>query len=170
MSWGRPFRLSTPLLNSPDSTPVQIECGWGFSSVLTKSGDVFVWWPFSGEMYNRIVRKNEGMDQGGDKKAIASTDGVIPCATWDLEADPVRLPQLPPLPELLNTGNSENQDAATRLIQIAAFDAHLVGLTNKGHVLKFGALSNETTVSLGHWEYVSFIAHLIVFIDCHLVL
>jgi SCF-associated factor 1 len=105
-------------------------------------------------MYNHIVSKNQEMDQDGDKKALASA-GVIPCVTWDLSVDPIRLPGLPPLPELLNTGTSESSDTETRLIQIAAFDAHLVGLTNKGHVLKFGDLSNESSFLQGHWEYVS---------------
>jgi SCF-associated factor 1 len=41
------------------------------------------------------------------------------------------------------------------LIQIAAFDNNVVGLTNQGHVLKYGSLHSEVEVPNGRWEYVS---------------
>lgn len=151
VNWGRPFQLVSPLLEDPDAIPLQIECGWSFSSLLTKAGDIFVWWPFSGQMHEIIAQKNLEMDQDGDKKAIAR-EGVIPCVTWSLEFDPVRLPPIPPLPELPHAGDETTQ--ITQLIQIAAFESHIIGLTNCGHVLKFGSTDNETTTAQGRWEYV----------------
>lgn len=151
VNWGRPFQLVSPLLEDPDAIPLQIECGWSFSSLLTKGGDIFVWWPFSGQMHEIIAQKNLEMDQDGDKKAIAR-EGLIPCVTWSLEFDPVRLPPIPPLPELPHAGDETTQ--ITQLIQIAAFESHIIGLTNCGHVLKFGSTDNETTTAQGRWEYL----------------
>ena len=154
-NWGRPFRLVSPLVNntSRDSTPIQVECGWTFTAVLTKSGDVLVWWPAGhGILHERITSKNDEMDQEGDKKACATEDGVIPCVTWDLEVDPVRLPALPPLPHLTHRGEPE-KDEEPRLVQLAGLDNFILGLTQHGHVLKI--LVNENSAHLGIWEYVS---------------
>lgn len=150
VNWGRPFWLSSPILNDPDLVPIQVECGWGFSSLLTKSGDVFVWWPFSGVLEQHIRRLNDEMDRQ-DKKALPTSNNVIPCVTLSINVDPLRLPPLPPLPELNATGGE------IQLIQIAALDAHIIGLTNKGHVVKFGALENEAIMSRGVWQYVGFL-------------
>jgi SCF-associated factor 1 len=95
------------------------------------------------------------MDQEGNQKARLSDDGVIPCVTWNLQKDPVRLPAIPHLPELRNTGDSGRSDEETQLIQIAGGDQFIIGLTNKGHVLKFAELDDEITTSHGRWEYVS---------------
>ena len=102
-----------------------------------------------------IEQKMRDMDTEGDKKAQATKDGTIPCATWDLDITPIRLPSMPSLPELLNTGSPKTSQN-TELVQIAAFDSHIVGLTNYGHVLKFGPLDDENSVSQGRWEYVRF--------------
>ncbi|KAF5378889.1 hypothetical protein D9615_006986 [Tricholomella constricta] len=150
LTWGRPFRLVSDLFTDPDSKPLQIECGWAFSCVLTQSGDVFVWWPFSGEMAVHIERVNTEMDDQGDKKASALPDKTIPCVTWDLNEDPVRLPSIPPLPEL----TEESEEKPTQLIQIAGLDGHIIGLTNKGHVLKFGSLDSKATFTRGNWQYL----------------
>ncbi|PPQ78400.1 hypothetical protein CVT25_011623 [Psilocybe cyanescens] len=152
-TWGRPFWLSSPILSDPDYTPKQIECGWAFSSLLTKSGDVFVWWPFTGSMGEAIEQKMRDMDSEGEKRAYATENNVIPCISWGLDVMPTRLPPIPPLPELPNTGNAK-KPTTTELIQIAAFDNHIVGLTNGGHVLKYGSLHDESGVSLGRWEYL----------------
>jgi SCF-associated factor 1 len=156
LSWGRPFRLVSPALDcsSPDSTPLQVECGWAYTSILTKSGDIFVFWPFGDDMLTRITEKNAEFDRQGDKKVKVGSEDVIPCITWDLQMDPVRLSSLPPLPELHNADGSEQTDEDIKLIQIAALDNNLIALTNKGHVLKHGNLSNKTDVRRGQWEYV----------------
>lgn len=151
MNWGRPFRIVSSLLDcqSPDTTPAQIECGWQFSSVLTKSGTVLVFWPFEGQVHEAYTAKMEQLDQ--DRTALGHPiDGVIPCSTWDLENNPTELPPLPGLPQLTGTNlDAETLRKETALIKIAAMDRSLVGLTNKGHVVKID-LSTEGS----RWEYV----------------
>ena len=157
VSWGRPFRLDTPMLDcaSPETTPIQAECGWSFCSILTQSGDVLVFWPFSGEIGRIYEEENAAMDDRGDCHAYGTQDHRIPCVAWSLRADPLRIPHIPQLPELENTGIPQEESLkATTLIKIAAFDNHLIGLTNKGHVLKFGDLSNENSFDRTRWQYV----------------
>ncbi|KAF5350218.1 hypothetical protein D9758_007798 [Tetrapyrgos nigripes] len=153
MNWGRPFRLSTQRLSSnPDLIPIQVECGWMFSSVLTKSGDVFIWWPFSGRMETLVRDKMTSMDQEGDKQK-ATNDGVIPCVCWDLALDPYLLPPIPSLPDL-STSDDAKGYKHTQIMQIAGFDNHLIALTNHGHVLMFDSLANEGTAPQGSWQYL----------------
>jgi SCF-associated factor 1 len=136
---------------------MQAECGWSFSSILTQSGDVLVFWPSSGEIGRIYDEENAAMDERGDCNAYGTEDHRIPCVTWPLRADPLRIPSIPQLPDLESTGLSpEERLEATTLIKIAAFDNHLIGLTNKGHVLKFGDLSNEHSFDrTTRWQYVS---------------
>lgn len=91
------------------------------------------------------------MNEQGSKKASVLSDNSIPCVTWDLNEDPAQLPLIPLLPELPG-GDGEK---STQLIQIAGMDAQIIGLTNKGHVLKFGNLQSKETSRAGSWEYVS---------------
>ncbi|KAJ7765433.1 regulator of chromosome condensation 1/beta-lactamase-inhibitor protein II [Mycena maculata] len=150
-SWGRPFTLSSRHLLR-DSRPIQVECGWDFSSLLTKSNEVFVWWPRSGVMRERIEARDASMDEDPQSFARAMPDGVIQCAHWDMEFDPYRLPRLPALPKLSTTG--DESEGEVKIIKIAALDAHLVALTNQGHVLLFRGLENESTVLGGNWKYL----------------
>ena len=101
-----------------------------------------------------LEAKFEEMDRQGGKGAIPE-ENVIPCVVWDLDFEPTRLPAIPVLPDLLHTGREKSTEV-TQLIQIAAFDNHIVGLTNHGHVLKYGALHNETGATHGRWDYVCF--------------
>ncbi|KAH7890788.1 regulator of chromosome condensation 1/beta-lactamase-inhibitor protein II [Phlebopus sp. FC_14] len=146
LSFGHPFRLITPLLDAatPDSTPLQVACGWNFSSVLTRGGDVFVWWPFSGEI--RQLLSTQNADDPGS--AVHAVDGVIPCAPRDLRKDPRQLPELPRLPPLI----SGAQHTEIRLVKIAALENSLVGLTNHGHVLKIAV--QDHAPSQPPWEYL----------------
>ena len=155
VSWGRPFRLDTPILDctSPESTPIQAESGWSFCSILTQSGDVLVFSPFSGEIGRLFEEENRAMDERGDCHAYGTEDHRIPCVAWSLRADPLRLPPIPKLPELESTGLSpEEREKSTTLIKIAAFDNNIIGLTNKGHVLKFGDVSSFDRTT--RWQYV----------------
>ena len=104
-----------------------------------------------------MMKKNAAMDEEGDRNAYGTEDHRIPCVTWSLRADPLRIPPIPQLPDLESTGVSqEERSKETTLIKIAAFDNHLIGLTNKGHVLKFGDLSNEYSFDrTTRWQYVS---------------
>ncbi|KAJ7612459.1 regulator of chromosome condensation 1/beta-lactamase-inhibitor protein II [Mycena polygramma] len=151
ISWGRPFTLASQHILR-DSRPVQVECGWNFSSLLTKSGEVFAFWPRSGIMKEQIDAKNTLMDESRQFFAKALPGGVIPCATWELEADPTRLPPLPPLPKLSATGDQADEEL--KVIKIAALDARLIALTNQGHVVLFSGLENEDTFSSGRWRYL----------------
>ncbi|EPQ56536.1 RCC1/BLIP-II protein [Gloeophyllum trabeum ATCC 11539] len=157
-SWGRPFRLVSPLLDKsiPESTPAQIECGWAFTSVLTQSGDVIIWWPFLDDMHRIFGERDEEMNQAGDKRAEETPEGSIACVPWDMQLDPFRLPPIPRnLPELLQTGDSdEAPKKETKLVKIAAGDNMIIGLTNKGHVLHFGGLGGPAQLSQGRWEYL----------------
>lgn len=84
---------------------------------------------------------------------------IIPCHWWVLEgADPVRLPPIPShdLPELGRTGlSSEELEEETKLVKIAGIDNCVIGLTNKGHLLRYDRLSGEEAYQQGRWEYVS---------------
>ena len=159
-SWGRPFRLVSPSLDcsSLETTPIQIECGWEFSTVLMKSGDVYAWWPFGGTFEDRYWEAMAELDEDESTKAIVpDNEAVIPCHTWEINKDPIKLPILPDLPDLPATGLSEEERRKdTKLIKIAAFNNCLVGLTNKGHVLKIGGLTDENSVQI--WRYVSSIS------------
>ncbi|KAJ3721357.1 regulator of chromosome condensation 1/beta-lactamase-inhibitor protein II [Lentinula guzmanii] len=154
MNWGRPFRLVSDLLNDPGFTPIQVECGWNFSSALTRSGDVLVWWPFSDPLRTVIEVKMGEMDNQGESFRAHSTDGTINCTPWDLQTDPIVLPSLPFLPKLSDAeSDSESVDDVPRIIKIAGFDNAMVALTNQGHVLLFDALGE---VSLGNWQYLPY--------------
>ena len=153
-SWGRPVRLVSPLLDcsSPQTTPIQTECGRSFSAVLTRSGDVYVWWMGIGtfdDLYLQGIRIH-GIRAG----LVPDHEGVIPCRTWELKTDLIKLPVLPDLPDLVAIGISgEGHREETRLIKIAACADYLIGLTNKGHALKLDRLSREDNPRI--WQYVS---------------
>lgn len=167
-SWGAPHRLASDLIDtapgSPDA-PVQIECGWDTASVLTRGGNVLIWWPYKGQFdeaweADKNARQQRARDGDSSALAHATKDAVIPCQMWELHANPTRLPDLPKDLPVLNpedTGESEGRirdDPETRIIRIAALQGMLVALTNRGHVLKI-QVDYTTEPRLRHWEYVS---------------
>ena len=156
-SWGRPFRLISPSLDcsSPNTTPIQVECDSEFSTVLTKSGDVYAWWPFEGTFEDRCREGMAELDKDESTKAIIPDGGtVIPCHAWEINMDPVKVPKLPDLPDLPGTGLSEEErKKETKLIKIAAVYKGLIGLTNQGHVLMLDGMGKEG--SIRNWRYVS---------------
>lgn len=115
-----------------------------------------MWLPFGDIMVQQYTMRMHEMDEEGDKFAEAPEGGAIPSATWDFAYSPSKLPKLPELPEIHHV-QADHSDAALvlKLIKIAAMDRFLIGLTNKGHVLKYGDLSGENGLQNGHWEYVS---------------
>ncbi|KAL5537136.1 hypothetical protein ACEPAF_959 [Sanghuangporus sanghuang] len=141
ISWGRPYRLVTPALDctSSDSTPVQAECGWSYNVALTASGDVYIWWPFSVSVLQQFGATMGQMDADGDKRAFATTENTIP---------------LPELSKTDQTPPSQRNEGETTIVKIAGMDGFLIALTNRGHVLKFGGLSNEVSVQHARWEYL----------------
>jgi SCF-associated factor 1 len=141
------------------STPAQIECGWNFSSVLTKSGDVLVYWPLQGVIRAVYDEKMSEFDDDTSTKAHAQGN-MIPCFTWDLQINPMLLPPLPRLPDLRGTGLDEaTRTQETKLIKIACMESSLVGLTNKGHVLIFKGLSGIDFAGSSEWQYVNLFLH-----------
>lgn len=161
VSWGRPFQLSTPLLDrsSPETTAIQITSGWTFSAVLTDSGEVLVYRPFSGDMETVIATKTEELDQqSATTKALPTEQAphVIPCYTWTMQGvESVRLPSIPvrDLPKL--DGNGSTNEGETKLVKIAGADETIIGLTNKGHVLAYHLIGGENRNSHQSWVYVS---------------
>lgn len=146
--------------SSPSTTPVQVECGWSFTSILTQSADVLVYWPTTGGIRRAISEKRHEWETRNisEARAVSIIEGEIPCYTWTLETiHPVQLPGIPieRLPNLIKTGlTSEQAKQETKLIQIAALDNHLIGLTNKGHVLRYSSLYGEDSYMRGQWDYV----------------
>lgn len=151
LSFGRPFRLVTPLLDgsTQDSTPMLVESGWNFSAALTKGGDIFVWWPLEGEIKRLVDARDTAMDEEG-LYAHPTRDNTIQCAHWELPHDPCKLPELPRLPKLDEAGA---EDMGVHLVKIAALNSHLIGLTNRGHVVKI-LVQTIDTARLEGWVYV----------------
>ena len=116
---------------------------------------MYAWWPFGNPFEVQYQEAMTELDRDGSTMAIVPDDeAVIPCYTWELNKDPAKLPILPDLPELSATGlPEEERRKETKLIKIAAFNSCLVGLTNKGHVLKIDGLINKDSVRA--WRYVS---------------
>ena len=83
---------------------------------------------------------------------------VIPCVPWVLDAegiDPIRLPRIPTtLPDLPRTGLPQDAlSQETRLVKIAGLIDSIIGLTNKGHILRY-LLNPAGAYRAGHWQYV----------------
>lgn len=133
-------------INTASSKPIQVECGWGFSSALNKCGDVFVWFPFD-QRIEQAILANEIANRTNTVHATRNKE--IPCAVWDLQQDSFKLSALPSLPMPPDFKDD------IKLVKIAGFDNNLIGLTNYGHVLKYDSVINESAVKRGQWTYVN---------------
>ncbi|KAG8691726.1 hypothetical protein FRC11_011589 [Ceratobasidium sp. 423] len=134
LEWGRPIRLNTPALDGkrPESTVVQVEAGWDVCAFLTETGTAFVVFPFHGSFESE---REERRTQTGTPPEVKRQGDEVPCVCTDLQHHPTRLPPIPgDLPTLHE--NPLKPDASPKLIQIAAGDKFVVGLTDGGHVLK----------------------------------
>jgi SCF-associated factor 1 len=161
--WGRPYKLSSQLLNTRhgDGAIKQIEAGWAFCAALTNAGNVIVWWPGSGPLLVAYDAARESLNQranmGEEELRARPTEDMkeIPCHVFELGVEPVQLDDLPPdLPDLpLEEG--EKRAVSTRIIKIAGADNTLIALTNGGHVLRYTNLTSEAEYQQGRWEYVS---------------
>ncbi|KAF9519464.1 hypothetical protein BS47DRAFT_1468626 [Hydnum rufescens UP504] len=162
-SWGRPARILSPVISDTSSAisrVVQAEAGWYNITVLTDSGTVYVEWPFGAQWELRSMRTMR-------TAARVSEDRRVPCEAWDLHHD---LFELPPIPQNLPTLRADTDatvEEDLRLIKIAAGDQFLVGLTNRGHVLRIDLETDDgdledglTTLRLKFrhgerkWEYL----------------
>jgi SCF-associated factor 1 len=114
---------------------------------------VYAWWPLEGAFRDQPRKIITEQNVDGPTKVVVPAGGtVIPCYTQEINMDPVKLPILPDLPELPATGLPEEESREeTKLVEIEALPSCLVGLTNKGHVLKMYMLEGSTR----SWKYVS---------------
>lgn len=158
VSWGRPFRLVTPLLDNSSSerTIAQIECGFSYCSVLTESGDVYAFSPFFGRMAASYNEQMRVMDKEVNIISEEPLDNSIPCNTWDLSFDPDRLHRpLLNLPGLRNGKRLEEvRNNGPTIIKMAALMSGIVAVTNQGHVLKYDLFHRRTDIRAFGWEYV----------------
>ncbi|KLO11054.1 RCC1/BLIP-II protein [Schizopora paradoxa] len=156
VSWACPFRLVTPAFDrtSSESTIAQIECGWTYSCALTASGEIYAWWPFGNVLREIYSSKMREMDV--EMTMNSHESGVIPCAYWDLEHTPSRLPALPHLPSLAHLSLQDEGENELKIIKIAAMENVLIALTNKGHVMRFGRLNDENALAQGRWQYLPY--------------
>ena len=112
-----------------------------FVSILTRTGSVYVIWPFDHEFGNKNRDRNHQLDQGAGAKVVAE-DSVIPCNPIDIDAEPLALPDIPSdLPRLLP--QTDQEPPKPKLVHIAAGDNFIIGLTDQGHVLSID-VSSET--------------------------
>ncbi|KAF8587910.1 RCC1/BLIP-II [Ramaria rubella] len=154
-SWGLPYVLTTPLLSTSNrfTTPLQVECGWSFSAVLTHGGEVYVWWPFDGELGLLNDTEEEHANENPEPHDDTSSD--IQCHFWEANVAPQQIPNVSStLPKLL--GN--DKEPGMKIVKIAAGDDFLIGLTEGGHVLKVdfhdGHTSFNNPLRRPRWEYM----------------
>ena len=112
-------------------------------AVLTEAGHVYVEWPFHGEFNERIKQHHDSFNEGPDTRL---SEGVLNCATWEINRDFLELPALPDSLLVLNPLAAANADREEelRIIKIAAGENFVVALTNQGHVLKMDIDSSES--------------------------
>ena len=151
-----PFVIDLEAFKSiyPDSnsTPVQIVCSNIHAATLTKSGNVYVWWPFKMRgVIKRFSRTSE---------STVITQKEINRETARIRFGLHQLPALPMLPIIKQKGCITENEASPKLIKIAAVRGGLLGLTDKGHVLMIDpGLTNDRPV-ISNWVYVSlFLIH-----------
>ncbi|KAH7327674.1 regulator of chromosome condensation 1/beta-lactamase-inhibitor protein II [Rhizoctonia solani] len=134
LQWGRPIKLNTPALDGmwPESMVVQVEAGWDVCTFLTQTGSVYAAFPFHGSLSNQL---EERRTQGGTPSEVTRQGDEVPCVCTDIDHHPTRLPPIPDDLPILHP-NALNPDSPPKLIQIAAGDKFVVGLTDGGHVLK----------------------------------
>lgn len=146
---------------------------------------MFGFWPGSNgnnRLGRLVYRRNKEFDEqsvgkapreGSDDSAEGPSRAL--CHVWSVDAESpndsyqsadgqeiqeqghilVKLPDLEPyqLPAL----STEQDGEATKIVKIAGLDNVLVGLTNKGHVVKFKGLDSAETAQRqsANWDYVS---------------
>lgn len=171
-SWGRPFVFKHTVFDAtrPDTRVVQVESGWAFAAALAASGSVYVWNPAKNQMGDIWQTKQGEFDQlygenGGEDARAFAQGPEIQCYTWTMEgAEPLVLPELPELPNL-HQGDGDAPQLPS-LVQIAAGDQFLIGLSDTGHVLRLDLhpindsggltiLREEFRKKARKWKYVS---------------
>ena len=149
----RPYIIESDLINNEhaDSTPIQVVCGHFFSAILTRSGDVYIVYPFDEyarkEHEKRCEESETGLEIEGNR---------ISCKTWKLKCELYKLREIGDLTELDQRHGSPGSKSPPKIISIAATDKFLIGLTDKGHVLKINQFDSgkKTQIKDQNWVYV----------------
>ncbi|GJJ10996.1 hypothetical protein Clacol_005225 [Clathrus columnatus] len=154
-NWGTPYYLESPAVHAP----IQVECGWAFSAILSRTGEVYIWWPFKG-LFKEQIRQHgfetEQRARQGQRIAIPENN-VVECVTWEITTDPYLLYDVvDELPKLQPDAKPDH----TKIVKIAAGDDFLIGLTKGGHVLKvdFTGQNEDFTgpaMMRPRWRYLS---------------
>ena len=149
----RPFIIESDLINNEhaDSTPIQVVCGHDYSAILTRSGDVYIVYPF--EEYVRKEHEKHCEESG---TGLEIEGNRISCKTWKLKSELHKLREIGDLPELDQRHGSPGSKSPPKIISIAATDNFLVGLTDKGHILQINQFDSgkKTQIKDQNWVYV----------------
>ncbi|KIJ49163.1 hypothetical protein M422DRAFT_161543 [Sphaerobolus stellatus SS14] len=156
-NWGAPYVLTTELLDpsSDFSTPLQVESGWNYSAVLTRGGDVYLFWPFKGKFQELDKEKYRYFEGAEQSERPHERDGVVDCRPWEIALAPIQAPHLNiKLPTLREGEKTSDQ----KIIKIAAGDRFLIGLTDGGHVLWLDLPDDDESFhsqfNRPRWEYL----------------
>ncbi|PAV22793.1 RCC1 BLIP-II [Pyrrhoderma noxium] len=145
-----PFLLKSDLINNghADSTPIQVVCNFYYSAILTRSGDVYIVYPFD-EYVTKAHEKH--CEESGTGLEIEGNR--ISCKTWKLKYELYKLREIGDLPELDQRHGSKSP---SKIISIVAMYKFLIGLTDKGHVLKINQFdsSSKTRIKDENWVYI----------------
>ena len=148
-----PFLLKSDLINNghADSTPIQVVCNYYYSAILTRSGDVYIVYPF-----DEYVRKEHKKHCEESETGLEIEGNRISCKTWKLKCELYKLREIGDLPELDQRHGSPGNKSPPKIISIAATDNFLVGLTDKGYILHIKQFSSslKTQIKDQNWVYV----------------
>ena len=147
----RPFIIESDLINNEhaDSTPIQVVCGHDYSAILTRSGEIYIMWPFDEYVIDAYKKQYEGSSTGLEIKGNS-----ISCKTWKLKYDLYKLPQIGDLPELNQRDRSPGSNSPPKIIKIAAMYNRLFGITDDGHILSITGVESRAEIGDKHWTYV----------------
>ena len=148
-----PFLLKSDLINNghADSTPIQVVCNYYYSAILTRSGDVYIVYPFDEyarkEHEKRCEESETGLEIEGNR---------ISCKTWSQKYELYKLREIGDLTELDQRHGSPGSKSPPKIISIVATDDYLAGLTDKGHILQINQFDvySKTQIKDENWVYV----------------
>ena len=132
-----------------DSTPIQVVCNYYYSAILTRSGDVYIVYPFE-----EYVRKEHEKHCEESETGLKIEGNRISCKTWKLKYDLYKLPQIGDLPELNQRDRSPGSNSPPKIIKIAAMYDRLFGITDDGHILSITGVRSRAEIMNEHWTYV----------------
>ena len=132
-----------------DSTPIQVVCGHDYSAILTRSGEIYIIWPFDEYVIDAYKKQCKG-----SSTTLEIEGNSISCKTWKLKYDLYKLPQIGDLPELNQRDRSLGSNSPPKIIKIAAMYNRLFGITDDGHILSITGVRSRAEIMNEHWTYV----------------